>query len=267
MAIAEKPCMSSLRITLIGGPTALIEFGGFRLLTDPTFDAPGEYRLPHVTLKKTSYPAIAADAIGLVDAVLLSHDQHSDNLDNSGRAFLAKVARVLTTAAGAKRLGGRTEGLAPWETRALAKPNGSSLQVTATPARHGPAGIEPLSGEVIGFVLACQDRQSRPIYITGDTVWYSGVDEVARRFRAAVVLLFAGAARTRGPFHLTMDTNDAVETAHAFPDATIIPLHCEGWAHFTQDRDDLETSFNALGFGSRLQLLEAGVPTAILPRS
>lgn len=44
--------MSPLRITLIGGPTALIEFASFRLLTDPTFDPPGEYRLPHVVLKK-----------------------------------------------------------------------------------------------------------------------------------------------------------------------------------------------------------------------
>jgi L-ascorbate metabolism protein UlaG (beta-lactamase superfamily) len=259
--------MRPLRITLIGGPTALIEPGPFRLLTDPTFDAPGEYRLPYVTLKKISYPAIALEKIGPIDAVLLSHDQHSDNLDNSGRAFLRKVARVLTTVTGAKRLGGRAEGLAPWETRELAKPEGSSLQVTATPARHGPAGIEPLSGDVIGFVLTCQDGQTPPIYITGDTVWYSGVAEVARRFRAAVVLLFAGAAQTRGRFHLTMDTNDAIETANAFPDATIIPLHCEGWAHLTQNRDDVEASFTALGFGSRLQLLEPGVATVIVPQS
>lgn len=33
--------MSQLRIPLIGGPTALIELDGFRLLTDPTFDPPG----------------------------------------------------------------------------------------------------------------------------------------------------------------------------------------------------------------------------------
>src|SRR5215469_9377332 len=44
--------MSAPVITLIGGPTTLIEANGFRLLTDPTFDAPGEYQLPHVTLKK-----------------------------------------------------------------------------------------------------------------------------------------------------------------------------------------------------------------------
>jgi L-ascorbate metabolism protein UlaG (beta-lactamase superfamily) len=89
--------MNSLRITLIGGPTALIEVDGFRLLTDPTFDAPGAYQLPHVTLEKLSGPALGAEAIGEVDAVLLSHDQHADNLDHSGKAFLARAKRVLTT--------------------------------------------------------------------------------------------------------------------------------------------------------------------------
>lgn len=30
-----------LNITYVGGPTLLLEFGEFRLLTDPTFDPPG----------------------------------------------------------------------------------------------------------------------------------------------------------------------------------------------------------------------------------
>jgi L-ascorbate metabolism protein UlaG (beta-lactamase superfamily) len=259
--------MSQPKITLIGGPTALIEIGGFRLLTDPTFDPPGEYHLPHVTLKKISSPALTTQEVGPIDAVLLSHDQHSDNLDYSGRALLNEAPRVITTVAGSTRLGGRTEGLSPWASTTLTKPDGSALRVTATPARHGPAGIEPLSGDVIGFVLTFADQQIRPIYITGDTVWYDGVAEVARRFRAGVVLLFAGSARTRGPFHLTMDTNDAIETAHAFPDATIVPVHYEGWAHFTQSGDDLEKSFTALGFGSQLKVLEPGVATTIGSKS
>ena len=173
--------MSSLTLTLIGGPTALIEIDGFRLLTDPTFDAPRAYQLPHVKLEKLSGPALAEDAIGEIDAVLLSHDQHADNLDNSGKHFLPKAKRVLTTEVGAKRLGGHAEGFAPWASTELSK-NGRSLTVTATPARHGPAGIEPLAGDVIGFVLTAKDR--RPIYISGDTVWYDGVAEVARRFKA-----------------------------------------------------------------------------------
>jgi L-ascorbate metabolism protein UlaG (beta-lactamase superfamily) len=255
--------MSSLTITLIGGPTALIEIDGFRLLTDPTFDAPGAYQLPHVKLEKLSGPALGAEAIGDIDAVLLSHDQHADNLDHSGKDFLPRAKRVLTTIAGAKRLGGHAEGLAPWASVELTGGAGHSLTVTATPARHGPAGIEPLSGDVIGFVVTSSKAGSRPIYISGDTVWYDGVAEVARRFRAGVVLPFAGAAQTRGPFHLTMDTNDTIETARAFPDAVIIPLHTDGWAHFRQNGGDLRASFDTLGFGSRLKLLEPGVATLI----
>jgi L-ascorbate metabolism protein UlaG (beta-lactamase superfamily) len=256
--------MSTLTMTLIGGPTALIEIDGFRLLTDPTFDAPRAYQLPHVKLEKLSGPALAEEAIGEIDAVLLSHDQHADNLDESGKHFLPKAKRVLTTVAGAKRLGGHAEGLVPWASTELSG-NGRSLTVTATPARHGPAGIEPLSGDVIGFVLTSRD--SRPIYISGDTVWYDGVAEVARRFKAGLVMPFAGAAQTRGPFHLTMDTNDTIETARAFPDAMIVPLHTDGWAHFKQNAGDLRTSFDTLGFGPRLKLLEPGVKTVIeLPR-
>ncbi|MGJ5176050.1 MBL fold metallo-hydrolase [Bradyrhizobium oligotrophicum] len=250
----------SVAITLIGGPTALIEIDGFRLLTDPTFDGPGTYQLPHVTLEKLSRPALTADAIGDVDAVLLSHDQHSDNLDHGGRAFLTRAPRVLTTEIGATRLGANAEGLAPWRETELTK-DGQSLKVTATPARHGPAGIEPLAGDVIGFVL--QPDGGAPIYISGDTVFYDGVAEVARRFNAGIVLPFAGAAQTRGPFHLTMDTNDTIETARVFADAVIVPVHTDGWAHFRQSAQDLRNTFDALGFGARLQLLEPGVRTVI----
>src|SRR4051812_33056468 len=123
----------TISVTLIGGPTALIEIDGFRLLTDPTFDGPGSYQLPHVRLQKLSSPALSADALGAIDAVLLSHDQHSDNLDNSGRDFLKRAGRVLTTIAGAGRLGGHAEGLAPWDSTELPGKDGRSLTITATP--------------------------------------------------------------------------------------------------------------------------------------
>jgi L-ascorbate metabolism protein UlaG (beta-lactamase superfamily) len=250
--------MTVPRFTLIGGPTALIEIAGFRLITDPTFDEPGEYKLPHVVLKKTGSPALHAADVGAIDAVLLSHDQHSDNLDHGGRDSLPKAGRVLTTEAGAGRLGGNAQGLAPWQSAELTK-DGRRLRVTATPARHGPAGIEPFSGDVVGFVLETDGM--RPVYVTGDTVWYDGVAEVARRFKAGIVLLFAGSAQTRGPFNLTMNVNDAIETAHHFADATIVPVHCDGWAHFTQTCADLERSFKALGIAERLRLLQPGVAT------
>lgn len=255
--------MTSLTLTLIGGPTALIEVAGFRLVTAPTFDAPGDYQLPHAKLVKTIGPALAAAALGTVDAVLLSHDQHADNLDHGGKDFLGSAACVLTTVIAAQRLGRNAQGLKPWDSATLTNPDGRKLTVTAAPARHGPAGIEPLSGPVIGFVLSFDDAAMRPIYITGDTVWFDGTAAVARRFKAGLVVPFAGAAQTRGPFDLTMDVNDVIETASAFPDALIVPLHYSGWKHFTQSGNDLQRSFEALGLGARLRLLEPGVATEL----
>jgi L-ascorbate metabolism protein UlaG (beta-lactamase superfamily) len=248
-------------LTLIGGPTVLIELAGLRLLTDPTFDAPGRYEARGITLAKSRGPALAPEALGPIDAVLLSHDQHFDNLDRAGRAFLARVRQVLTTPAGAARLGGAARALAPWEQVRLEVADGSLL-VTATPARHGPPGIEPIAGEVAGFALGI-DEPGDAVYVTGDTVWYEGVAEVARRFRPRLVILFAGAARPRGPFHVTMDNNDALEAAHAFPDARLIAVHNDGWDHFTESQADFAQAFETLGLAGRVQLLVPGQPATL----
>ena len=149
-----------MRITLIGGPTALLEIGGLRLLTDPTFDpAGGEYGRWPVVLRKTVGPACGAEELLPIDAVLLSHDQHADNLDTSGRAFLSQARAVFTTPAGAKRLEGNATGLTPWQTVSFASSDGSAaIEITATPARHGPPGIEPITGDVTGFIVSAAGK-------------------------------------------------------------------------------------------------------------
>jgi L-ascorbate metabolism protein UlaG (beta-lactamase superfamily) len=245
-------------LTLIGGPTVLIELEGLRLLTDPTFDPPGDYQ-GAVPLRKTAGPSLSAEEIGAVDAVLLSHDQHFDNLDHSGRAFLAKAKTTFTTSAGAARLQANSKGLKPFETATMEGAGGAKLFVTGAPARHGPAGIEPISGDVIGFLIGRREPGDA-IYVTGDTVWYEGTAEVARRYRPKLVIAFAGAAEPRGAFDVTMDSNDVIETAHAFPAATIIGVHNHGWAHFTESAEDLAGAFATLRIADRLGKLEAGKP-------
>src|SRR3984957_18912441 len=77
--------MMMVSIQLVGGPTAVLDVGGLRLVTDPTFDSPGSYPVPDgPTLTKLAAPALTAAEIGRPDAVLLSHDQHADNLDRAG---------------------------------------------------------------------------------------------------------------------------------------------------------------------------------------
>ncbi len=195
---AARPLAAAPRLTGIGGPTVLLEWGAFRLLTDPTFDPPGT-RYPTVyptgtsVLRKTLGPALAPEALGRIDAVLLSHDQHADNLDHAGRAVLPRAGVVLTTPEGAARLGGRAVGLAAWREFDLLGADRRVLRVTATPARHGPAHLE--RGPVTGFLLRVLDDPDSALYVSGDTVWFEGVAEVAARFAVRAAVLHMGAAR------------------------------------------------------------------------
>jgi L-ascorbate metabolism protein UlaG (beta-lactamase superfamily) len=241
-----------LRVTYIGGPTALIELGSLRFLTDPTFDPAGtEYPTPAYVLRKTNAPAIPAAAFGAVDAVLLSNDHHVDNLDHAGRLVLPQVERTLTTTVGAERLGPTATGLAAWQWVDLPARDGRPIRVTALPARHGPA--EGDRGPVIGFALAYADDPARTVYLSGDTVWFDQVAAIARRMSVQVAFLWMGAARVPqvGPAHPTFTAAEAIEAARAFPLAPIVPFHFEGWAHFTESRQEIVP---ADGAGLRLTL-------------
>ena len=56
--------------SVLGGPTTVVDIAGRRIVMDPTFDPPGS----HAYLTKITGPAVSADALGPVDAVLISHD-------------------------------------------------------------------------------------------------------------------------------------------------------------------------------------------------
>lgn len=252
------------QLTYIGGPTLLIEWQGLRLLTDPTFDrADTTYPTPVYTLHKTIGPAVRADRIGKIDAVLLSHDHHFDNLDHTGRTLLPSASTVLTTMAGAERLGGNARGLIPGERVMLTNPAGARLGITATPARHGPDGGD--RGPVIGFLLAWENDPSGAIYVSGDTVMYEGVDQVRASGPVQAVVAFAGAAKVKvaGDHPLTLTAAETVEMALKFAPAIVVPLHFEGWDHFSENRADLERAFEVARLTGRLQWLTPGQPTPL----
>ena len=253
---------NSIDATYLGGPTVILEIGGLRIMTDPTLDPAGTTFMINDKpgYRKLEGPALTD--IGKIDLVLLSHDQHGDNLDNAGRQLLKTVPLTLTTRIGAERLKDNVKGLAPWESTTVHTPSGEEIVITSTPARHGPAGVERLTGDVTGFIVSYGDRQ---LYITGDTVFYEGLAEVAKRFKPEYIFIFAGAAQPRGPFSVTMDTNDAIDTAFAFPESTLIPVHFEGWSHFTQSAESLQRSFTALGIIDRLMILPPGKSTNLPP--
>ncbi|WP_043633066.1 MBL fold metallo-hydrolase [Nonomuraea candida] len=252
-----------LPVRVFGGPTALFEYGGLRFLTDPTFDAPGDYHVPGGMLTKTA-PASAAPAdLGRIDVVLLSHDEHPDNLDHSGRALLADVPLTLTTPGGGRRLGKGAKGLADWEPIELDRPGGGTITVTGVPALHGPGPrqeVEPITGEVVGFVLTGEGLPT--VYVSGDNASLDLVRQIADRFGPVdTALLFAGAPRFSvlfGGEPIVLDSAQAAEATRILGARRVVPVHYDSWAHFTEGRDELVAAFTEAGLADRLDLGHRG---------
>jgi L-ascorbate metabolism protein UlaG (beta-lactamase superfamily) len=245
-------------VRVFGGPTALFEYGGLRFLTDPTFDGPGDYPVPDGPLLTKTAPSAGTPAdLGPVDVVLLSHDEHADNLDTAGRAMLADVPLTLTTPGGGQRLGEKAKGLADFESVELQRPDGGTISVSAVPAIHGPGAredVEPISGQVVGFVLTGEGLPT--VYVSGDNASLDMVKEIAEHFGPMdTALLFAGAPRLSAVYDgqcVVLDSAQAAEAALILGARRIVPVHYDSWAHFTEGRDDLQAAFNAAGLADRL---------------
>lgn len=250
--------MTTVTALHIGGPTVLLRWAGRAVLSDPTFDEPGEYP-GGVTLRKLTGPAVAAADLGPIDLALVSHDQHADNLDVAGRAFLASVPTVVSTTLAATRLPG-VVGLAPWQSLPL---DDDGATVTAVPALHGPEGAEALTGPVVGFLLRAPGAPT--VYVSGDNASVDLAADIAREapdIRLAV--LHAGAANTgRFPEPLTLDARRAVAVARLLPEAVVVPVHAEGWAHFTEPVEAVVRAFGEAGLAERLRVLVPGEETVL----
>jgi L-ascorbate metabolism protein UlaG (beta-lactamase superfamily) len=247
-----------LRITHVGTATLLLEVAGLRILTDPALDPAGtSYRFAlGLGSTKTEAPALPPGGLGKIDAVLVSHDHHADNLDPAGRALWPDAGRVVTTRPGARRLGGNALGLVPWQATELA----NGVKVTATPARHGPPGITLVDSQTIGFFV---EVPGASIWISGDTVYFSGIDEIARRIQPSLAVVHVGAVAfpLTGPLRFTFTGDEAARAAKGVGARTIIPVHYEGWAHFREPRAATEQAFARAGVADRVRWLTRGEPT------
>lgn len=245
---AGPETMKDVAFTHVGGPTLLIEAAGWRLLTDPTFDPAGaDYRFGWGTgSTKLTGPALTREQLGPIDAVLLSHDHHDDNLDPAGRALLPTLGTVVTTEPGARRLGGDglagVRGLAPGQTTVLEKPGAPALEIIATPCRHGPPGSRPIVGDVIGFALRWDGQEHGVLWISGDTVLYDGVREAVRALDVDTAIIHLGGVRfpVTGPLRYTMTAAEAIELVALIEPRVAIPIHYEGWKHFREGRAAIE---------------------------
>lgn len=252
-----------LAIGVVGGSTAVIDYGGARFVSDPTFDPPGSYG----AYDKIAGPAVSPAEILPVDAVLLSHDTHMDNFDHAGREFAAEVGTVVTGWQAAQRMGEIARGLRPFESTVFssAVPAVADVTVYAAPAQHGPADGERdeygnINAETTGFVL--QSAGLPTVYVSGDNASIAPVVEIADRFPdISIGVLHVGAARlsTKNAGRpLTLTADRASDVAQLLGLSAVVLVHCQGWSLYTQTPEDVHDAFADAGLAGLIRSAPLG---------
>ncbi|TAQ91389.1 hypothetical protein B7494_g313 [Chlorociboria aeruginascens] len=259
---------STLTITHIGTATAILDIGGIAFLTDPFFSPAGtEWDRGVVILKNTETPALKLEDLPPIDAVLLSHEDHPDNLDELGRQLL-HGRHVLTTIDGAQKLAPRpgVRGLEPWDSVTLSL-GGKQFQIIGTPCQHLPGG------ECTGFIISTEEFGVSPsgkpnaIYFSGDTVYIDELAQIRDKFHIVAAILNLGAATIGmpdGPMLITMDGKQATRLFREIEADILVPMHYESWGHFTQFGKELAKDFEEEGIKDKVCWLTLGKALSVI---
>jgi len=149
----------------------------------------------------------------------------------------------------------------PGDVVELEAPDRRSVEVTALPADHGPPEVAPKNGPVIGFLLRAEGLPT--VYVSGDNASVDVVREIVAEHGAPdVAVLFCGGAAVPVIWgegvYLTLTPETALEAAHVLGKAPIVPIHQEGWAHFSFGPEDLRRAFADAGLEDRLREVSPG---------
>jgi L-ascorbate metabolism protein UlaG (beta-lactamase superfamily) len=257
-----------LSLTFVGNATVLLRWGPFTLLTDPNFLHAGEraYLGLGLTSKRLHEPALDVADLPPLDAVVLSH-LHGDHWDRRARRGLDRAVPIVTTPHAARRLQGlhgfrRAVGLGNWEWHDLTR-DGSVLRVTSVPGMHAPGPLGRVLPPVMGSLL---ELDGRLVYLTGDTLMYDGVREVARRYPDIdVSVVHLGGTMLPGGLIVTMDGVQGADLLEVVRPRRAVPVHYEEYtvmksplSQFTAetDRRGLSDMVQVVGRGETVTLVE-----------
>jgi L-ascorbate metabolism protein UlaG (beta-lactamase superfamily) len=113
-------------------------------------------------------------------------------------------------------------------------------------------------GDVIGFLLEWPGQANGTLYISGDTVWYDELEAIGRRYEIGTAILHLGRVERPDGTRFTMSASDGAQAAKKLGAKRIVPVHYEGWKHFSEDRDAAHQILVEAGVARRVHWLELG---------
>ena len=264
---AEKENIDTQQGSLffIGTATVLLCYAGFTILTDPNFLHRGDHAHLGYGLQTTRLtdPAIEMEQLPAVDFVLLSH-LHEDHFDRLVEQKLAREIPIVTTSHAATSLKKKgftaTIALNIWDELLITK-GPVQLRLTSMPAKHAPGIMSFLLPPVMGSMLAFSTRNNEhlfQIYITGDTIVFERLKEIARRYSAIDLALFhLGGTRVVG-MTVTMNGKQGVEALKMIDPQKVIPIHYNDYSAFKSPLSEFAQMIEDAGLTDKVHYLQHG---------
>lgn len=227
------------KVFFIGTATAIIEWKGIRILTDPNFLHSGDHVHlgPGVTSRRQTDPAVDLHELPPIHAVLLSH-YHEDHFDGKVEESLNREFPIITTKHGKNCLTSSAKQEPFRNVRALDCFDSLALQIrgldkgdegrfptvkiTGMPGKHVPSGpmtlvnnllqgVPPTNGWMIEFGKSTPSlskgsegniKTGYRIYITGDTLFVDDLKQIPEWLqgeRIDLMLIHLGGTTIPGP--------------------------------------------------------------------
>jgi L-ascorbate metabolism protein UlaG (beta-lactamase superfamily) len=209
--------------------TFIIGINGKKILVDPMLSQKGSMQpIPDVPDKgwnPTAELAVPIETILDYDAAIITHI-HRDHFDEAAAKLLSKERPVFCQPEDENKL--KDMGFEK-VTAVLEGTEWEGIGITRTTGRHGHGATALKLAPVSGFVLSTPGEPV--IYITGDTVYYSCVEETLERYKPDVVICFSGEARFRYGNPITMNEQDILAVCRKLPGARVVCVHMEAWNH------------------------------------
>lgn len=235
-----------MRLRLLRHATLVVEFAGRKLLVDPMLGAPGT--MPAIENSPNPrpnplvpLPAALAETVQDLDAILVTHT-HRDHWDEAAARELPKEVPLLCQPEDEAKL--KSQGF----TRVQPLQTGliwNALEVTRTGGQHGSGEIGRKMAPVSGFVLRGPGEDA--LYIAGDTIWCSEVQQAIQQFRPGAIVVNAGAARFLEGDPITMTAADVISVCRAAPQAKVVAVHMEAINHCLLTRAQLAQETGSAG--------------------
>jgi L-ascorbate metabolism protein UlaG (beta-lactamase superfamily) len=229
---ALKP--GQLSVAWVGHATNVVRLGGRTILTDPVW-SPG---LPGRSRRMTE-PGLPLDAVGKVDAVVISHD-HYDHLDAPTVRRLPRATPIFCGANTARwfRKRGFTDvtELDWWESATR-----DGVTYTFVPAHHWcRRGLRDVCRRLWGsWVMSAPGpggKGRRSVYFSGDTGYGTNFKEIGRRFPGLDVAILPIGAYDPRWFMTPVHTNPE-EAVQAFKDLGAKRMSTIHWGTFVLTKE------------------------------